>query len=192
MIKIREMGYSYKEKNIFKDLDLTVEEGKPFIIIGNIGAGKTTLFRILTGFYTEFTGTIKYDGINIDHFDIPLNIAFVEQNTDYQLLTLSVKSELELFSNNSINNSMIKYFELNELLERNPQTLSSSEKRRVLLAGVFSSKTKYIFMDEPTADLDDHFTKILLELVEKDERTIVIFTHDKKLRENGKFRTFKI
>ena len=192
MINIEDLAFSYEKKKVLNSISLTVNNNEIFLIEGNIGSGKTTLFRILTGFYSEFTGSVKYDDIEISQFDIPKNISFVEQNTDYQLLTLSVKSELELFSNGKINNNMIDYFELNGLLDRNPQTLSSSEKRRVLLAGVFSSNTKYIFMDEPTADLDNYFTNKLLKLIDKEKRTIIIFSHDKKLKDIKNFRNFSL
>ncbi len=184
MIEIHNLAVNRGEKELYKNFDLTVETGEKFVIMGKIGCGKTTLFNILTGFDKNYTGDISIAGKNIKDCDLPNMISFIGQNPDYQLLTLNVKNEVEFLSGKKINKKIIRDFELERLLERNPMTLSSSEKRKVLFAGVFLADLPYLILDEPTADLDKYWSNKILDKIWTSDKTIIIFTHRKIKCEN--------
>ena len=62
MIQIKDLGFSYGEKPVLKNIDMTLEEGRIYGLLGENGVGKTTLLTLLCGLKKPQTGTIDVDG----------------------------------------------------------------------------------------------------------------------------------
>ncbi len=178
MIEIIALDFIRSERRIFKNLNLKVGENSKICVKGPIGSGKSTLFDLLLGFEAPASGQIYIGGKQISKKVISGQVNFIAQNSDLQLLTMEVEKEIEFISRKTITDEIIEFFQLRPFLKRNPLTLSSSEKRRVLLAGVFLSELPYLILDEPAADLDDQWkTKVFSRILESD-KTVLAFSHE--------------
>lgn len=199
IIEVKGLTKSYQdgeEKNeIFRNIDLNIEDEKFVAIIGKSGSGKSTLLNILSGLDSADAGEVIVDGKKIHLMkDKELsayrsrNIGFVFQSF-HLIPVLSVWENITLpikFAEMSVDAKYVE--ELMEMLEitekRNalPATLSGGQQQRVAIARALSNKPALIFADEPTGNLDAETGNKVLELlvngIRRYHQTLVIVTHD--------------
>jgi len=178
MVEIDNLTLKLDGRFIFRNFSLSLERGDRVLVRGSIGSGKTTLFNIIIGFEKNFRGSVRIAGKKPGRKAVGNHISFIAQNPDYQLLTSTVEDEIEFISGKKPMENIIKYFQLENLLKRHPLTLSSSEKRRVLFAGVISSPSDLMVLDEPTADLDNLWRDRVVELLRETDKTVLMFSHE--------------
>lgn len=199
IIEVKGLTKSYQDgevKNeIFRNIDLNIEEEKFAAIIGKSGSGKSTLLNILSGLDSADAGEVIVDGKKIHLMkDKELSayrskdIGFVFQSF-HLIPVLSVWENITLpvkFAGMSVDAKYVE--ELMEMLEitekRNalPATLSGGQQQRVAIARALSNKPALIFADEPTGNLDAETGNKVLELlvngIRRYHQTLVIVTHD--------------
>lgn len=198
IIEVKGLTKSYQdgeEKNeIFRNIDLNIEDEKFVAIIGKSGSGKSTLLNILSGLDSADAGEVIVDGKKIHLMnDKELsayrsrNIGFVFQSF-HLIPVLSVWENITLpvkFAEMSVDAEYVE--ELMEMLEitekRNalPATLSGGQQQRVAIARALSNKPALIFADEPTGNLDAETGNKVLELlvngIRRYHQTMVMVTH---------------
>ncbi len=190
------MSHFAGNRPILQGLDFSVEKGDFVLIFGQNGAGKSTLLRILSGLIPAKKGGVLLNGKSIAHYskkELATLLSFLPQSDEFDLPILvrdillagrypyqSVFKKLsardhELFAEG------VEYFGLGDLLERNMQTLSGGEKKKVLLASAFIQDVPLILLDEPVNFLDPgstfHFIKMLDSLHRKG-KTILLVSHE--------------
>lgn len=172
--------FSYPEKILYENFDLTFSAGKINVVLGASGVGKTTLLNALTG-------AIKYKGC-IEN--APKNISYIFQN-DRLVKTISVEKNLNFVLKNAITDKNQRKFAINEMLEsleiadlKNslPSEISGGQAQRVQMARAFLYPSDLILADEPFKGLDitlkTRLIEKFLDVLKNDNRTIVIVTHD--------------
>ena len=170
MIELDKVSCGYNKKEVLKDVSITVEPSKFTCLLGKNGAGKTTLFKTILRLLPLLEGEIRYDGI--DGRKIPAKqfsklISYVPQAhgtpfpynaVDIVLMGQYVHtpgiSGKPSSKNRDIAMKCIASLGINYLAYRSFSTLSGGEKQLVLIARAMAQQTKYIAMDEPTANLD--------------------------------------
>lgn len=184
--------------DILKGVDLTVNAGGSVAIVGASGSGKTTLLSLLAGLDTPSQGEIYLDNQNL----VTLNedqraqcrlgkVGFVFQNFDllphFNALE-NVMLPMELCGMSDTSKSAAQWLEKVGLTHRQhhfPSQLSGGEQQRVAIARAFSTQPRVVFADEPTGNLDSQTAetviRLLFELNEKMNTTLVIVTHDSAL-----------
>ncbi|MCX7796872.1 MAG: ABC transporter ATP-binding protein [bacterium] len=202
MIEIIGLNVSYSDKKVLKDIYLSLQRGEKLAVIGESGAGKTTLAFTLLGLCRgNIKGRIDIDGLEITKLDEralkelrwrKISIAF--QNLDALNPALRIREQLtEVIVEKSNKNLEEAYLEvvnlinllgLNEsYLERFPSQLSGGEKRKIIIAMALVNSPEIIILDEPTSSLDgearDEVTEILKDILI--DKTVIINTHDLKL-----------
>lgn len=199
IIEVKELTKSYQdgeEKNeIFRDINLSMEEEKFVAIIGKSGSGKSTFLNILSGLDTPDSGEVIVNGKKIHLMkDKELSayrskdIGFVFQSFNlipvlsvWENITLPVK-----FAGMAVDE---KYVEgLMEMLEITgkrdalPATLSGGQQQRVAIARALANKPSIIFADEPTGNLDaetgSKVLALLINGIRRYHQTLVMVTHD--------------
>lgn len=199
IIEVKGLTKSFQdgeEKNeIFRNIDLNIEEEKFAAIIGKSGSGKSTLLNILSGLDSADAGEVIVGGKKIHLMkDKELsayrsgNIGFVFQSF-HLIPVLSVWENITLpvkFAGMSVDAKYVE--ELMEMLEitekRNalPATLSGGQQQRVAIARALSNKPALVFADEPTGNLDAETGNKVLELlingIRRYHQTLVMVTHD--------------
>jgi tungstate transport system ATP-binding protein len=194
MIEVKHLSKSYGEKEILKDITLTIESGEIFTIIGPTGAGKTTLLRLIDLLDMPTSGRIFIDGIDANasekkRLEIRRRMAMLFQkpalfNTSvFDNVTYGLK--FRGFERKSIDDKVNHALEIVELLDyakRSAPTLSGGEAQRVALARAIVTEPEVLLLDEPTANLDPRSTEKIEELIARINRdyktTIIIATHD--------------
>lgn len=185
-----------------RDVDLNVDVGEVVLIMGPSGSGKTTLLLMLGAMLRPSSGSVVVDGIDLataPERRLPTlrarHLGFVFQ--DFNLLSaLTAAENVELACNLAGTLGKHAHARARELLERvglsnrldfRPDQLSGGEKQRVAIARALANDPKLILADEPTANLDSGYgrdiARLLRQLAREDRRSVVIVSHDDRLRE---------
>ncbi|NFI51821.1 ABC transporter ATP-binding protein [Clostridium botulinum] len=185
MIQVNNLSFKIDDKEILNDINLNINEGKIFGIIGPNGVGKSTLLRCLSGIYKTSEGEVKYDDENVyDNPKVKENIGFVaDENTFFY--NFKVKEVLKYYEYAYKNFDINRFNELNEIfklpLNKFVFQFSKGMKMRLSLALAFSIKAKYLILDEPTSGLDpivkNKLLKIFIDEVANNNATIIISSH---------------
>ena len=190
MLELKNISKCYGQKEIFKDFNLTVEEGKILSLVGPSGGGKTTLLRMLAGLEKIDSGTI------VDHLETLNLLGFVFQ--DFQLfphLTVLDNLILSPVKTMGLSKELAKAKAL-VLLERlglkdhalvYPFSLSGGQKQRVALARAMMIDPQIIGYDEPTSALDPELRQEVEKLILQNRETgmtQIVVTHDLQFAES--------
>lgn len=189
---------SENEVHALKPLDISVEEGVFYAIIGRSGSGKSTLLQILGGLDRPSGGKLYIEDKSI--FDLSNNelcrlrrqrIGFVFQA--YNLLEEHTVKEnilmpLHLDGRDiepEFLNELVEALEISDKLDRYPDQLSGGEQQRVAIARALASKPAILLADEPTGNLDpktgDQVLRHLKALAARFHQTILLVTHDMEI-----------
>ena len=192
MIKITNLNFNYKSKQLFNGLNMEIEKGKITSIVGPNGSGKSTLVKILIGLY-NFNGTIKINDLLLlkDNMkEIRKSIGVVFTNPDNQFVAETVMDDIA-FTLENMNykkkdirkkiEEITKYLGIYDILEYNPHDLNSNQKQLVSLASALVHDPKILILDEALTMLDpfdkEKILNILKELNDKG-LTILNISHD--------------
>ena len=185
---------------VLENIDLTIEKGDLVAISGQSGAGKSTLLHIIASLDEASSGNILYDEKPIGgHTNFALsnirlnNFGFVYQ-FHHLLEDLTVLENimipLQLAGNTSKQNvyNIIDEVGLSSRVNHLPWKLSGGEKQRVAIARALINNPDFIFLDEPTGNLDDENASIiqnlLLEISKRNNIALVTATHDNNFIES--------
>lgn len=188
-ITIKQLSKSYKEKKVLNDVNLTINEGELFGLLGVNGAGKTTLIHILSGLLAQNTGEVELLGYTLpkERNQIKKYIAVSPQETAIAP-NLTVRENLEFMAGIQGYSKKEMRVKINELLttfsfqpyeKQKSKTLSGGWKRKLSIALALISEPKILFLDEPTLGLDILGRRELWSLIEKlkAQTTIILTTH---------------
>lgn len=194
MIRIKNLSF-LREKHILKNINLNISEKKLTIMIGPNGAGKTTILKILAGIIKDFEGEVFIGENNIKSLkkrELAQYISFQPQSEEF-LLPISVKEILlagrypykKLFSDYDrkdmeLYEKCIGKFEISHITSQDINTLSSGERRRVLIASAYIQDVPVLLFDEPFSNLDPEGIadlKKIFEELKREGKTILVVTH---------------
>ncbi len=196
MIKFNKVSLKYdKDSYAIRDLTLKIDEGEFVFIVGKTGAGKSTLFKLLTRELVPTSGSIKVFKDNIEYISDRL-IPYYRRNLgvifqDFKLLEdrnvfENVAFAQEVIGVNSfkIRKRVIKILNmvgLRNKASKMPYELSGGEKQKVAIARAIINKPRILLADEPTGNLDEISTNEiigLLDSINQNGTTVVVITHD--------------
>ena len=189
------------EIEVLKDINITISRGDLVAISGQSGAGKSTLLQIIASLDSQSSGSLIYDDKdsttfkNNDLSKVRLNnFGFVYQ-FHHLLEDLNVLENILIpleISNKSSNNSsvldIIEEVGLASRINHLPWKLSGGEKQRVAIARALVNKPNFIFLDEPTGNLDQEnagiIQDLLLDISKRHNIALVTATHDNNFIKN--------
>lgn len=193
MIEIRKVTKSFGSIKAIDNVNLKINKGELFCLLGGSGCGKSTLLRILAGFETATSGKVFIDGISVESvppYLRPVNMMF----QSYALFPhLSVYNNIVFglkragWKKIDINNrlqELLSLLSLEGFESRMTHQLSGGQKQRVALARSLALKPKVLLLDEPLAALDKGLREQtqfeLANIQEKLGTTFVLVTHDQE------------
>ena len=191
MIEMKHINLSFKDKALFVDQEIKIDSGKITLITGESGSGKSTLLFELARLTDYADKEYIYENekmSDLDEESFRRKIAFVFQ--DCRLFNdLSVIQNIEFFSQlgevefkKDKMMNLLDELDLNIDLNGEVKVLSGGQKQRLLILCCMMKDPKIIFLDEPTAYLDDvnrrRMRKIIYDLCYKYHKTVVIASHD--------------
>lgn len=191
MIEMKHINLSFRDKDLFTDQEIKIGSGKITLITGESGSGKSTLLFELARLTDYANKEYIYENekmSDLDEESFRRKIAFVFQ--DCRLFNdLSVIQNIEFFSQlgqvefkKDKMMNLLDELDLNIDLNGEVKVLSGGQKQRLLILCCMMKDPEIIFLDEPTAYLDDEnrrrMRKIIYDLCYKYHKTVVIASHD--------------
>ena len=195
MVEFQQVCMAYKEKEVLNNVDLTIQDGEFFVLIGSSGCGKTTLLKSINKLLPVQQGTLKINGTPVSQIKVnqlPNLVGYVVQAGGlFPHLTVEENIALVMkvaqYPKEQIHDrvtAMLKMVNLDPALYRNqyPSQLSGGQQQRVGVARAFAVDPPIVLMDEPFSALDP-MTRSELQneihaLQKKTGKTIIFVTHD--------------
>ena len=185
---IKSLNFSYRNEEVFKDLNLSFKSGVLNLISGPSGSGKTTLLNLIAGLEKPSSGLIILDDItqsSNEKFVEPENrsIGFVFQ--DFALFPhLNVKGNIEFSGkgNEDLFNKLINRLNIRSHLFKYPHELSGGQQQRVSIARALFSEPKILLIDEPISNQDKNnkieVIEIISEFIKDKEILCILVSHE--------------
>jgi len=184
MIEISALNKRFGKLTVLDGLDLNIDSGGIFAVLGPNGSGKTTLIKSILGMVIPDQGDIKIDGRSVlNESAYRNNINYLPQIANFPA-NLSVRELIKMVKNlrpkEANDDELIKHFDLEPFLDKKLGNLSGGTKQKVNIVLTFMFESDLIILDEPTTGLDPisliHL-KELIHLEKKKGKTILITTH---------------
>ena len=210
-IRFKNVKFSYIEgKQILDDVTFSINKGEKVALVGQTGAGKTTIINLILGFYKINSGNILFDGKNMDDISlesIRKNVSFIQQNP--YIFDDTIKQNIIINNNNISDEKIINILKQVQLYDKiksfengiyekvKDNSFSKGEKQLLAFARAIAKETSIYIFDEPTSNVDiesEIQVKKVIDNLSKDA-TVIIIAHrpatiknvDKILKvENGK------
>lgn len=190
-VKLENLNLAFNEKQILKDLSLTISAGESFSILGESGSGKTSILKLITGEVTPTSGNVfigsqrmndipmeKRDSVLVSpgdslfpHMTVYENLTFAPRMRGMKKSFILKKARL-----------LLDFVGMQGFEKRYPSSLSSGQKQRIAIARGLMVEPKVLLLDEAFSNLDLHIKKEMHDLVNvlrKNLRfTLIVVTHD--------------
>jgi len=199
MIDIKNLTFSYGDRNVLNDISFRVENGEILGILGPNGSGKTTLINVINGYLKKDGGEILIKNKKIEKYSrkelarimgvVPQDMIPAFDFTVYDIVSMGRYPHLGIIDPISDRDEMLifealKKTGLYELKDKSIREISGGERQRVFIARAIAQDPEIILLDEPTSNLDIRFQIEILEIIEKmreEGKTVLMSMHDVNL-----------
>lgn len=197
MIEIKNLKKVWEDNGnpVLENINLTIEDGDIYALVGRSGAGKSTLLRCINGLTSYQEGSLKVDGQEIKDLSyadlrefrrhvgmIFQQFSLLERETVYNNVALPMKCWK--YPRNEIDakvKSLLELVGLEDKQDAKPRNLSGGQKQRVAIARALTMEPKFILCDEATSALDPNTTNSILDLLKEINKeigiTVIVVTH---------------
>lgn len=193
-IGFENVSFAYDDKAVIENLSFKLEEGKSYALVGSSGSGKSTVAKLISGFYNVNEGSIKIGGIPISEYSdeaLIKAISFVFQ--DSKLFKKSIYDNVALANKDATRDDVMKALKLagcdlildkfsdreNTIIGSKGVYLSGGEKQRIAIARAILKDSKIIIMDEASASIDPdnefELQKAFKNLMK--DKTVIMIAH---------------
>lgn len=193
-IEFENVSFAYNDKAVIENLSFNLEEGKSYALVGSSGSGKSTVAKLISGFYNVNEGSIKIGGIAISEYSdeaLIKAISFVFQ--DSKLFKKSIYDNVALANKDATKDDVMRALKLagcDLILDKFPERentiigskgvyLSGGEKQRIAIARAILKDSKIIIMDEASASIDPdnefELQKAFKNLMK--DKTVIMIAH---------------
>ena len=193
ILKIENLSLSYKDQEVLKNINLSLDLGERVSILGESGSGKSSLLRCIAGFENINKGKIslKNEIVSSDTYMLPTEKRgvgmVVQEKALFPHLTVKKNILFGIESNSNkteIVSELAELFKIEKLLDKLPGQISGGEQQRVAFARSLAPSPSLLMLDEPFSALDDKLKQELYyeldKIFEKQELSILLVTHDRK------------
>ena len=194
LIKLEDVDFEYGNgKEALHDIDLEIRDGDYLALIGQNGAGKTTMAKLFNALHKPKKGTVTVCGKNTAKEEpntLAQYVGYVFQNPDNQIFSTSVYKEMEYgLKNAGISpeesdkriREVAEMLGLTDVLEEHPFSLGKGQRQRLAVASILVLKPKILVVDEPTTGQDWDGIQNMMKLMDtlyEQGTTVVMITHD--------------
>lgn len=199
MIKTQNVAFSYSAQQNFQFPDIQCPDGQTLLITGNSGTGKTTLLHLLGGLLKPDSGEILINNQNIHQLNTSKQDAFrgsqigmiLQKSFFIEALSVLDNVVLGAWTANGTKPKqkaleILDNLGLKSHTHKLPNQLSIGQQQRVSIARALMNNPSVILADEPTSSLDDEnaliVARLLKQLAEEYQSSLVIVTHDQRLK----------
>lgn len=192
-IELSNLTFAYKQDNVLENINLKINEPGIYGVVGSSGSGKSTIAKLLLGYFDHYQGSLTYNGLQvkeINHHDLMKQITLVEHNpyifagtvrsnlldgncyaSDEQLMAVLEKVNL------------LNYFKeldgLDSEIEERGNNLSGGQKQRLSIARALSHDSGVYIFDEATSNIDIESEEIIMQVIEamKKDKIVILISH---------------
>lgn len=192
-IELSSLTFAYKQDNVLENINLKINEPGIYGVVGSSGSGKSTIAKLLLGYFDHYQGSLTYNGLQvkkINHHDLMKQITLVEHNpyifagtvrsnlldgncyaSDEQLMTVLEKVNL------------LNYFKeldgLDSEIEERGNNLSGGQKQRLSIARALLHDSGVYIFDEATSNIDIESEEIIMQVIEamKKDKIVILISH---------------
>lgn len=189
MLELNDLQYqpATTEHPVLEGINLQVSSGRPVLVSGASGSGKTSLIEVISGLAGEQRGTVKWKGQTLTRRQRRWLCGVLFQFPERHFLGLSVSQELKLghrrLSTDAMHQALRRVGLSNVDLKQAPERLSGGQQRRLALAVQLMRQPDVLLLDEPTAGLDWSVRDEVLELLQDlaRDKVLIVVTHEPDL-----------
>ena len=203
MIECSNLAFSYPNDPFGLSIpSLSISEGEKIAVTGPSGCGKTTLLNLICGLLSPDSGKVIVDGVDLTGYND-------RDRQDFRIVKMGmIFQEFELLEYLTLLDNVLLPFRINgvlnlspdivkrakelcaqvglaDMMHKRPKTLSQGERQRVAICRALITDPPVLLCDEPTANLDpenrDNILDILFELSDKENKSLVVVTHDQEV-----------
>ena len=195
LLEVSNLGIAFGGLQAVAQLDLSIEKGLFYAIIGRSGSGKSTLLHVLSGLDRPTSGKVLIDGVDMFSFSDEKMAIFRRRSMGFVFQQFNLLDEYSVLNNicmplrldgrkpdETFLAEVTKMLGIEEKLKKYPYELSGGEQQRVAIARSILAKPHIIFADEPTGNLDKKAGEDTLNLLSscaaRFGQTPIIVTHD--------------
>ena len=192
-IELSNLTFAYKQDNVLENINLKINEPGIYGVVGSSGSGKSTIAKLLLGYFDHYQGSLTYNGLQvkeINHHDLMKQITLVEHNpyifagtvrsnlldgncyaSDEQLMAVLEKVNL------------LNYFKeldgLDSKIEERGNNLSGGQKQRLSIARALLHDSGVYIFDEATSNIDIESEEIIMQVIEamKKDKIVILISH---------------
>ncbi len=196
-ITIKNLSFSYDNNIVIKNISLNIKSGEKIAITGSSGNGKSTLIKLLMGYYKVGDNMILIDNIDVNKYELNnlrTQISYVNQNTKLfnstiienikYGTTMSDKDVIQIINDIGID-SLYSNLDhgYNSKVGIGGDKLSGGQRQMINILRCFGKNNKIIILDEPTSSIDVYTKSLIMKAITKLSKkcTLIIITHDKEL-----------
>ena len=186
--------YNKNNKIIIENMNLELYEDERIAIVGNNGAGKSTMLKMISRLVKPTSGDVRINGesiINKSPEEVCNKVSYIQQNPEEMFIDDSIEKDVSYFLRSreiegfeNIVEDILSQLNLYDIKDKDARLLSGGQQRRVSLAIGMGMTPEIILLDEPTASLDINSRRELLKLLDilkKYIKTAIVATHDMQL-----------
>ncbi|PNZ30669.1 cobalt transporter ATP-binding subunit [Staphylococcus petrasii] len=203
-ITFNDVTYTYQigtpyEYQALKNINLTLEQGKYYAIVGQTGSGKSTLIQHFNGLLKPTSGSVEFNDLTITHKTkdkhirpLRQKVGLVFQFPESQLFEDNVEREIEFGPRNfkmdieevkaRAYNLLVELGFSRDVMALSPFQMSGGQMRKIAIVSILAMNPDVIILDEPTAGLDPKSRHQVMELFKKiqleQNKTIILVSHD--------------
>ena len=200
MIELNDIHRSFGALEVIRGVDLTIHKGEIVSIVGPSGAGKTTLLQIMGTLDRPTSGSVVYDGTDVDALSSARLARFRNASIGFVFQFHQLLPEFTLLENVAMPAliggrrrseafaeaaKLIDYLGLSDRSSHRPAQLSGGEQQRAAVARALVTRPAVVLADEPSGSLDSHnraeLHRLFFDLRRDMGQTFVIVTHDESL-----------
>lgn len=206
LFRIEHISRQFSDKFVLRNFSLTVSAGEKLNIAGRSGIGKTTLFRLLLGFVTPDSGTIRFGGKELNDetmWQVRQQVAYVSQDLQIgrggvaQLFddTMNLKANRPLKKEaERLLPQLLRTFQLaDSILDKSLESLSGGERQRVAIINALLLQRRIFFLDEVTSALDPDLKALVLDyFLGNPDFTVLYISHDRYVPVHSTVKTIAL
>lgn len=176
-IELIELTKKYGDRHILDRVNLSLDSGHIYILVGKNGSGKSTLFNIISGYDQDYSGRVELHGKSVSYLmqnDMLFRNLTVRDNFTLQAAAIHKGRDQGLI------NRISEELDLQNFLDRKISELSGGEKKKVSIGQIMLKNTDVVLLDEPTANIQKEYARELMKTVfcAFQDKILIISSHD--------------